>query len=459
MWLTEEVLLKAPLMKSISGIRGIVGSSLDPQIIIEYANAFGRFLKRGKVVVGRDSRPSGEYISHLVSSVMAMTGCDVIDLGIVPTPTVELEIVRHKAAGGIAVTASHNPAEWNALKLFNSLGEFITRQQYRRLERIISQKKAGYVAYDKLGSVVRDEGAIERHIKSVLKLKAVTPAKIKKKRFKVVVDAINGAGSIALPEFLERLGIDVIRLNCKNDGNLFRKPEPTPESLAQLSRFVRRHKADLGMACDPDADRLALVDETGRPVGEELTLALSVAYYLLKRKGPVAINMSTSRVTVDVARMTGNRVYLSPVGEANVVAEMRKRKAIIGGEGNGGVILPECHYGRDALVAAGLVMSYLAHTGKTLSQLVGTLPAYYNIKKKAPLPAGFERKIARAERQIKSVFGRTKIDRRDGLRFDLADGWIQVRKSNTEPVYRLIVEARSEKMARKMVTSVEKILK
>ncbi len=451
--------MKAPLMKSTSGIRGIVGQTIDPPTIMQYAAAFGQFARKGKVIVGRDSRPSGEHISRLVTSVLAMAGCDVIDLGIVPTPTVELEIVHHKAAAGIAITASHNPAEWNALKFFNSSGEFITRQQYARLEKIVARMKSDYVTYEKLGKVSSDSDSIERHIKSVLKIKAVTPAKIKKRKYKVVVDAINGAGSIALPEFLERLGIEVVRLNCKNDGDFFRKPEPIAENLTQLGRMVKRHKADLGMACDPDADRLALVDEKGRPIGEELTLTLSVAYYLLKKKGPVAINLSTSRITADVARMIGSRVYLSPVGEANVIAEMRKRKAVIGGEGNGGVILPECHYGRDALVGAGLVMSYLAQTGKNLSQLVGTLPAYFNIKMKAALPDKFELKIAQVERQIKSVYGRIKIDRRDGLRFDLAEGWIQVRKSNTEPIYRLIVEARSEKSARSMVKSVRKILK
>jgi phosphomannomutase len=238
-----------------------------------------------------------------------------------------------------------------------------------------------------------------------------------------------------------------------------RKPEPTQENLGQLGRAVRRHKADLGMACDPDADRLALVDEMGKPIGEESTLTLAVAYYLLHNKGPVVINLSTSRATADVARMVGSSVYYSPVGEANVIAEMRTRRAVIGGEGNGGVILPECHHGRDALVGAGLIMTYLARTGKTLSRLAGTLPAYYNIKKKAPLPEGFERKAALVEKQIKSVFGRTRIDRRDGLRFDLAEGWIQVRQSNTEPVYRLIAEARSGKTARKMVSTVMKILK
>ncbi|MEE9443530.1 MAG: phosphoglucosamine mutase [candidate division Zixibacteria bacterium] len=451
---------KAPLMKSTSGIRGIVGQSLTPFTIVKYVAAFGHFLKKGKVVVGRDSRPSGEHFSHLVCSTLAMAGCDVVDLGIVPTPTVELEVVHHKAAGGIAITASHNPAEWNALKFFNSLGEFITKAQYNRLETILSsEKEIPLAAHDNIGTIVFDDGAIRRHISKVLKIKSVNPAKIKKARLKVVVDAINGAGSKALPALLEKLGVKVIRLNCKGDGDFFRKPEPVPESLSQLGKTVKKYKANMGLACDPDADRLALVDENGRPIGEELTLALAVAHYLRKKRGPVAINLSTSLATADVARMMGSKVYLSPVGEANVIAEMRRRKAVIGGEGNGGVILPECHYGRDALVAAALTCSYLAESGKKLSELAGTIPNYQNIKKKAPLPGLFERKILRVEKEIRSSFGKLKVDRRDGLRFDLEGGWVHIRKSNTEPIYRLIAEARTPTLAQKLVKTVGRILK
>ncbi|MFH1701293.1 MAG: phosphoglucosamine mutase [Candidatus Zixiibacteriota bacterium] len=451
---------KAPLMKSTSGIRGIVGQSLTPFTVVKYVAAFGYFLKKGKVVVGRDSRPSGQYFSQLVCSTLAMTGCNVVDLGIVPTPTVELEVVHHKAAGGIAITASHNPAEWNALKFFNNLGEFITKAQYNRLEKILrSGKEIPLAAHDNIGKIVFDSEAIKRHISKVLKIKSINQPKIKKARLKVVVDAINGAGSEALPRLLEKLGVQVIRLNCKGDGDFFRKPEPVPESLSQLGKWVKKYKADVGLACDPDADRLALVDENGKPIGEELTLSLAVAYYLRKKKGSVAINLSTSLATVDIARMMGNKVYMSPVGEANVIAEMRRRKAVIGGEGNGGVILPECHYGRDALVAAAIICSYLAESGKRLSVLAGTIPAYQNIKKKAPLPPLFERKILRVEKELRLSFGKLKIDRRDGLRFDLEGGWVQIRKSNTEPIYRLIAEARTPALARKLVASVRKILK
>jgi len=446
-------------MKSTSGIRGIVGLSLDPIIITRYAAAFGRSVKGGKVVVGRDSRPSGAGYSQLVISTLAMSGCDVVDLGIVPTPTVELAVRYHKAAGGIAITASHNPSEWNALKFFNSLGEFITKRQYAQLEKIATAGSWTFATHDHLGTVTSDDRVVDRHIADVLRLDVIPKADIKKAKFRVVVDAINGAGSTALPELLERLGVKVIRLNCKGDGDFYRKPEPIAENLVDLGKAVAANHADLGLACDPDADRLALVDETGRPIGEELTLTLAVAYYLTRKKGPIAINLSTSSMTADVARMVGSPVYYSPVGEANVIAEMRRRHAVIGGEGNGGVILPESHYGRDALVGAALIMSYLAKTKKNLSTLAGTIPAYVNIKKKAPLPKDYDRKVFGLEKAIKNAYGKVTVDSRDGLRFDLDEGWIQIRKSNTEPIYRLIAEARTAGLARQLVQLISSSLK
>jgi len=458
-FIEKEKIVKAVLMKSTSGVRGIVGVTLDPPTVIQYAAAFGQFLKKGRVVVGRDSRPSGEYISGLICSTLAMVGCDVVDIGVVPTPTVELSVLDHKAAGGIAVTASHNPSEWNALKFFGPRGEFITKAQYERLEAIVGADKPAYVPYNRLGSIHRDHTAVERHMQSVLKLKSLAVPKVRQAGFLVVVDAINGAGSYCLPKLLEQMGVGVIRLNCKGNGDFCHTPEPIPENLKQLGQAVRESKADLGLACDPDADRLALVDEAGRPIGEEMTLALAVAYYLRREKGPVAVNLSTSRMTADVARMVGCPVSLSPVGEANVIAEMRKRKAVIGGEGNGGVILPESHYGRDALVAAALVLSSLAETGKSLSEMAGALPAYVMTKKKSPLPAGFERKIGKVEKELKGAYREVAVDRRDGVRIDIPDGWVQVRKSNTEPIYRLIVEARSKNLADRLVRMVQKALR
>ena len=450
---------KTPLMKSISGIRGVVGKSLTPPIILNYSAAFGQFVKGRTVVVGRDSRPSGEYISGLVINALAMAGCRVIDLGVVPTPTVELAVIHHKAAGGVAITASHNPAQWNALKFFNSLGEFITKSQYKRLEAIISSGKYVFRPHNQLGGIEYDQTAIERHIEGVRQLSAIYPKKIRAGRLTAVVDAVNGAGSSALPDLLERLGVRVIRINCNGDGDFVHEPEPVPKNLGQLGRAVKKHRADLGLACDPDADRLALVDETGRPIGEELTLTLAVAYYLRKARGPVVINLSTSRATADVARMMGSQLFLSSVGEANVIAEMKKRSAVIGGEGNGGVILPESHYGRDALVAAGLIISFMAESGHSLSRLAGTMPAYWIIKKKAPLPEDFVRKISRVEARIRKMFAQCRIDRRDGVRLDFDGGWVQVRASNTEPIYRLIVETRTQVLTGRLAKLVEETLK
>jgi len=446
-------------MKSISGVRGIVGRSLTPAVLVNYAAAFARFVKKGTVVIGRDGRPSGLPINELVKATLALCGCRVIDLGLVPTPTVELAVLHYKAAGGIAVTASHNPAEWNALKFFNASGEFITQQQFLQLEKMVASGRFDPQTADKLGRIEYDDKMIERHIRAVLKIKAVKPSRIKKARFKVVVDAINGAGSLALPRLLEKLGVRVHCINCKGDGDFYRKPEPTPDNLKDLGRAVRKNKADLGLACDPDADRLALVNEKGQPIGEELTLTLAVAYYLMHNKGNVAVNLSTSMATIDAARMVGCKTFLSPVGEANVIAEMKKRRAVIGGEGNGGVILPECHYGRDALVGAGLIMSYLADINKPLSELAETIPPYFYIKKKAPLAGDFERKIEKTEKIIKKAFTAVKVDRRDGLRFDIPGGWILVRKSNTEPIYRLMGEARTKTEIDQLESLIRKALK
>jgi phosphomannomutase len=275
----------------------------------------------------------------------------------------------------------------------------------------------------------------------------------------VVVDAINGAGSVALPELLKKLGVTVVPINCAGNGDFVHEPEPVPENLKQLGRAVRKHKADLGLACDPDADRLALVDERGRPIGEELTLALAIQPVLMRHKGTVVINLSTSRVTADVASSLGAKVAYSKVGEANVVAAMRRRKAIIGGEGNGGVIYPAFHAGRDSLIASALVLTLLAKRKLSLSQLVATLPKYYTIKIKAPLKPGFAQKLKRLEKSVPNLVGRAKLNRLDGLRIDFESGWIQLRTSNTEPIYRLIVETDSESLSRRLLAQVRRQLK
>ena len=444
------------IVKSTSGVRGIVGNGLDPAVAASYGAAFGTILKKGKAVVGRDTRPTGEMIAQATIAGLLSVGIDVVYLGVVPTPTVEIAVKKLNAAGGICLTASHNPSEWNALKFFNKTGEFITPAEYKRLDKVFNTGKFAYVSHAHIGKLSYQEKWADYHIGQTLKVKTVNRKAIKKARFKVVVDAVNGAGSYALPALLERLGVKVVRINCDNSGKFPHEPEPVPKNLKQLGRAVKKHKADLGMACDPDADRLALVDETGNPIGEELTLSIAVKQVLKSESGPTVLNLSTSRVTVDVAKALGSPVFLSKVGEANVVEMMHKRKGIIGGEGNGGVIYPSFHAGRDSLIAAALVLTCLAVEKISLSDLAIGLPRYYMEKTKAPLPADFKRRLKGFEKRADKLFGKTKIDRRDGLRFDFADGWVQLRKSNTEPIYRLIVETFDEGLTRRLLKQVTK---
>ena len=445
---------KTKLVKSTSGIRGVVGQGLDPVMVTAYGAAFGTFLKKGRVVVGRDSRPSGDMMTRAVVSGLVSVGIDVVEIGIVPTPTVEIAIKKLKAVGGVCVTASHNPAEWNALKFFNNKGEFITAAQYKRLDRLFNSGKFSFKPVGRLGKVTTQSHWIDEHVRRTLAVKTVNRAAIKKRKFKVVVDAVNGAGSVALPLLLKKLGAQVVEINCAGDGNFVHEPEPVAKNLGQLARAVRKHRADLGLACDPDADRLALVDENGRPIGEELTLTIAVKEVLKKTKGATVINLSTSSTTADIARSMGARLYYSKVGEANVVETMRARKAVIGGEGNGGVIYPGFHAGRDALIAAALVLSALAEEKTSLSGLVGTLPKYYNIKSKALLPDDFTRRLKRFEKRAEKLLGRTTVDRRDGLRFDFNKGWLQIRLSNTEPIFRLIVETSDNALTNRLLKDV-----
>ena len=436
---------KEQLKKSTSGVRGVIGNGLDPQLAVRYAMAFGTLMKKGPVVLGRDSRPTGDMIQASVVAGLNAVGIDVIDVGVVPTPTVEIAVKELKATGGICITASHNPAEWNALKFFNSRGEFITPAQYNKLDALFESQKFSLKPHDKIGGLSANKKMIALHIKKTLQLKALNKRAIKKAGFKVVIDAVNGAGSYALPELVAKLGVEVIRLNCEGNGKFPHEPEPIPKNLGQIAWAVKRHKADMGLVCDPDADRLALVDHEGVPVGEELTLAIAVQEVLRTEPGPTVINLSTSNVTADAARSMGSKVFLSKVGEANVVELMRKKKAVIGGEGNGGVIYPTFHAGRDSLVAAALVLSAVARAKVSLRELVDSLGHYYSVKAKAAMPDDFDRRLEKLEKAAESIMGKTSIDRQDGLRFDFEDGWLQVRSSNTEPIYRLIVETSSQR--------------
>ena len=450
--------MKTQLVKSTSGIRGVLGNGLDMHMLAEYAAAFGSSLPKGKFVVGRDSRPSGAIIKPIIISVLQSVGLDVVDVGIVPTPTVEIAVKKLQAVGGICITASHNPSQWNALKFFNKTGEFITPAEYQKLNKIYESKQFKYKPHNALGSLTTEDKWIDVHIKETLAQKTVNVSAIKKRKFKVVVDAVNGAGSVALPTLLRKLGVTVVEINCKGDGNFVHEPEPIAKNITELCKAVKKHKADLGMACDPDADRLALVDDIGNAVGEELTLTIGVMAVLLKLKGPTVINLSTSKVTEDIAKSLGSNVIYSKVGEANVVEMMRKKKGIIGGEGNGGVIFPGFHAGRDSLIAAALTLTVLADRKISLSNLVETFPVYYNIKDKAVLKnkEKFLVQLEQFEKESVSMFGKSKIDRRDGLRFDFAEGWLQLRTSNTEPIYRIIVETNSQKLTAQLTDKVKK---
>lgn len=443
-------------MKSTSGIRGVIGNGLDSVLATTYGAAFGTMLGQGSVVMGADTRPSGPMICQAVKAGLTSVGVDVIDIGLVPTPTVEIAVKGLKAAGGVCITASHNSAAWNALKFFSSTGEFITAAQFKKLEKIIDSGQFAYQPTEKLGQVKTDGGWIDKHIKKTLAQKVVNVRAVKERKFKLVVDAINGAGSYALPELLERMGATVIRINCQADGNFVHEPEPVPANLTALARAVKRHKADLGLACDPDADRLALIDETGHPIGEELTLTIAVRHVLKKMKGPTVINLSTSSVTADMAKAAGSPVYRSKVGEANVVALMDKKKAVIGGEGNGGVMFPSFHTGRDALIGAGLVLSCLAEEKISLSALVQSFPTYFAAKSKSSLTDDFHFRLARLERDADRLIGPHRVDRRDGLRFDFDAGWMLIRISNTEPIFRLVVETNNKQLTGKLHTALRR---
>ncbi len=424
---------------SVSGIRGIVGESLTPEIITAYTSAFARLVKKGAVAVGRDTRPSGVAAENLVVGNLMAAGIDVLTLGIVPTPTLEMAILEKKLAGGVMVTASHNPAEWNALKFFGPESTFLDPQQVEKLKGLAKTAPV-WKKFDQLGKKESWEGAIESHIERILALGLVKKEKIAARRFKIAVDCVNGAGFYALPLLLERLGCEVAAINVTPDGHFPHNPEPIPENLGQLETKVRELGADLGMATDPDADRLALVSAAGKAIGEEYTLALAVDYVLSQTPGPVAVNLSTSQMNDEVANKYGQKCYRTPVGEVNVALALKKYGGVIGGEGNGGVILPQLHPGRDALMGAALVLSHLVESGKTLAQAVDALPRFSFIKTKGTLDpkADIKGKLVKIEK----LHPKGRKDKRDGLWLGFPEGWFQVRLSNTEPIWRLAVEGR-----------------
>jgi phosphomannomutase len=449
------------LMVSVSGVRGLVGQALTPDVAARFAAAFGAYMietagPRPRIVLARDSRTSGPLIGRAVSAALEGVGCDVIDLGMVPTPTALLAIRHHAAAGGIVVTASHNPVEWNALKLASGSGMFLDADEAAAMHGHL-EGTPPWKGWDGIGRRAVDEDAARRHIDAVLQLPYVDVAALRQRRFTVALDCIRGAGAATLPLLLEELGCDVRGINLEPDGRFPRKPEPVAENLGDLEALVRESGADIGLATDPDADRLSIVDETGRAVGEDYTLALAARLVLMHRPGPVVTNLSTSRVVEDVAAAAGVPFHRAAVGEINVARRMQKEQAVVGGEGNGGVILPEIQLTRDAQVAAALVVQLLLETGRTVSELVAEGGRYAIVKDSVARPDG---DLAPAYDRLEDALDAEVADRQDGLWLGWPDArrWLHFRPSGTEPIVRMIAEAPEEGEARGLVETARGVL-
>ena len=447
--------LPSDLMVSVSGFRGIVGAPLGPSLVTGLAAAYGSFLRqegdRGRIVVGRDSRTSGPMLERAVVAGLLSAGCDVVELGIVPTPTLMLAVRDADAAGGIAVTASHNPAEWNALKFAVRGGTFLPPERMSGFLAAVEAYDAVSEPWDRLGGLTRDDGAVGRHVARILELPFVDVEAVRRAGIRVALDCVNGAGGVIMPALLDQLGCRVDAIGTEPDGRFPRDPEPTAASLGDLGELVRASGAAVGFAVDPDADRLSLVDETGTALGEDLTLALAADVVLRRAAGRVVTNLSTSRIVDDVARARGSRVVRAPVGEINVVARMIGEGAVVGGEGNGGVIVPALHHTRDAAAGAALLLQYLADApDATLSSRVGKLPSYRIVKEKMTFPREL---LDEAYLALENELPAAVRDRGDGLRLEWRDdaSWLHVRPSGTEPVVRLIAEAPAAPVARDLV--------
>jgi phosphomannomutase len=448
------------LMISVSGIRGHVGTDLTPEIVARYAAALGAWSRRSPgslgrpaVILGRDARTSGSMFARAAAAGLMSVGVDVVDLGIVPTPTVQLAVEHHHAGAGLILTASHNPIEWNALKFVGPDGIFLDADA-GTLVRELAERGPARANWAEIGQLHQDANAITRHLNAILALPVIDVAAIRKRHFKVALDCVRGAGATAMLPLLERLGCEVHGINLETDGMFPRPPEPIPENLGELSRLVKESGAAVGLAVDPDVDRLALVDETGRAIGEDYTLAFAVAAVLdrCRNEGTpptVVVNLSTSLVVEDAATSRGARFVRAPVGEANVARAIRDEGALIGGEGNGGVMLPALHIGRDAPLGVALILHLLAATGVTLSRLVSAAPRYTIVKAKGPRGPELRPLYDR----LRQHFPDAVADERDGLRLSWRDRWLHVRPSGTEPIVRLIAEAPTEADAQALVST------
>jgi phosphomannomutase len=442
------------LIKSISGIRGTIGGrtgdNLTPLDIVKFTAAYGTLLKKSsknnKIVIGRDGRISGLLVKNLVISTLNALGFDVVDLDFSTTPTVEMAVVFEKAAGGIILTASHNPKEWNALKLLNSKGEFISGSEGMEILAIAEKEDFSFVEVDHLGVTKQGGDLLAKHIEAVVKYPLVDIAAIKAKKFKVVIDVVNSTGAIALPALLNALGVtSIIVLNGEVDGKFAHNPEPLPEHLTELSVEVVKHKADLGIAVDPDVDRLCFVCEDGTMFGEEYTLVAVADYVLSKRKGNTVSNMSSTKSLKEITIKRGGQYFPSAVGEVNVVDKMKATNAVIGGEGNGGIIVPDLHYGRDALIGIALFLTQLAESGLTTRHLRNTYPDYYISKNKITLDKGIN--VKDVFEKIKKKYKNNPQNTEDGLKIEFDNDWVHLRTSNTEPIIRIYAESNFETTA------------
>ena len=455
------------LIKSISGIRGTIGGvhgdNLTPIDAVNFGCAYGQWLINKnpnsihKVIIGRDARTSGEMIQNLVQFSLISMGIDIVDLGLSTTPTVELMVKKHNADGGIIITASHNPTQWNALKLLNENGEFLNSHEGKLIVDFSENKNFTFSQVEDLGTLTKENQSMNQHIDSVLNLNLVNAEKIKAKKLKIVVDAVNSTGGIIVPDFLNKLDIEVIKLYCQPNGNFPHNPEPLKNNLKDLSNKVIETGADMGIAVDPDVDRLVFMCENGELFGEENTLVACSDYVLSKTPGNTVSNLSSSRALNDITLKYNQTHYYSAVGEVNVIEKMKEVNAIIGGEGNGGVIYPESHYGRDAIVGIGLFLSLYCERDLTVSNLLNTYPKYYMVKEKINLSSSIN--VDKILNQIAEKYKNEKIDLVDGVRIDFIDSWVQLRKSNTEPIIRIYSEAKSEEKSNNLISEIKTLIK
>lgn len=459
------------LIKSISGIRGTiggnVGENLTPIDAVKFASAYGTFLKNSlqkdklTVVIGRDARISGPMIHQLVMQTLVGLGINIIDLGLSTTPTVEVAVPLEKADGGIILTASHNPKQWNALKLLNNKGEFLSGAEGALILEIAESDSFNFADVDSLGTITEITDYMDRHIDEVLNLKLVDVEAVKSKKFKVVVDGVNSSGGIVIPDLLKKMGVEVVELYCEPNGHFPHNPEPLKEHLTDICELVVKEKADFGIVVDPDVDRLAFISNNGEMFGEEYTLVAVADYVLSKTPGNTVSNMSSSRALRDITEKHGGTYEASAVGEVNVVELMKKNNAVIGGEGNGGIIYPETHYGRDSLVGVALFLTHLANQDLDVASLRATYPAYYMSKNKIELTP--EINVDAILEEMQKLYADEKISTVDGVKIDLADSWVHLRKSNTEPIIRIYTEAptqsAADNLAQKILKEIESILK